>query len=288
MISPFFILGNPRSGTSLLRLILNSHPAVVVPPESGFLQWWYKKYGNWDITDTLDKKKVVGYVEDVLTSRKIENWDLDRDELISSILRSEPRNYSELSTIVYLNYKRKLLPNDRVIVGDKNNYYIRHLETLHLIYPQSKYIHLVRDGRDVACSYRSLASLKTESEYKPQLSSDIEEIALEWSQNVERIDAYLTNKERIKIRYEDLLSNAKNTLSGICSFLGVPYCEQMLGYHRPELNDEPISTRDWKMKTLEPIDASNTKKYPELLSQDEIATFNKIGSRTLANNGYES
>ena len=50
----FFILGNPRSGTTLLRLMLNSHPKLGVPPECGMIQWWNEKYKNKNLQDVYD------------------------------------------------------------------------------------------------------------------------------------------------------------------------------------------------------------------------------------------
>jgi hypothetical protein len=49
-----FIIGNPRSGTSLLRIMLNSHSSMVVPPECGFIQWWYQKYKDWPSNYTIN------------------------------------------------------------------------------------------------------------------------------------------------------------------------------------------------------------------------------------------
>ncbi|MGB0789818.1 MAG: sulfotransferase, partial [Marinirhabdus sp.] len=73
--SRVFILGNPRSGTSLLRLMLNQHSSIVAPPESGFSLWWLHKYGNWCKADNAPQK-INGFIDDVLSSRKIETWHL--------------------------------------------------------------------------------------------------------------------------------------------------------------------------------------------------------------------
>jgi len=61
-----FILGNPRSGTSLLRLMLNANTHIVSPPESGFLHWWYKKYNAWSTADN-SKENIAAFVKDLST-----------------------------------------------------------------------------------------------------------------------------------------------------------------------------------------------------------------------------
>lgn len=286
LITPFFILGNPRSGTSLFRLMLNSHPNLIVPPESGFLQWWFEKYRDWKEEDSLNNDRIKSYINDILSSKKIIDWGLDSEIIFENILKNKPKNYSELSTQIYLSYKSNYKSNV-LQIGDKNNYYIYHLTTINSIYPNAKYIHLIRDGRDVACSYKKIKSLKTNSTYRPNLVSDIIDIAKEWNKNINNIDNYLNNKKCLKVKYEDLLIDTERTLFIVCEFLGISYHSQMLDYYKPEFNDEPLSTRDWKMKTLEPIDKNNSKKYKHILTKEEIQMFNNLAGNVLRKNLYE-
>jgi hypothetical protein len=286
-INPFFILGNPRSGTSLFRLMLNSHPNMIVPPESGFLQWWYKKYKDWNLNDSKNQSKIQSYVTDLLSSKKIEDWQLDKKELMQLISTKKPTNYAELSSLIYYKYRNNSDTNIK-IVGDKNNYYIHHLGILNSIYPNAKYIHLIRDGRDVACSYKKLKQLKSNSLYKPTLVDSIEDIANEWCENIARIDSFLGNKPCLKIKYEDLIADPEAVLKEVCSFLNINYHERMLSYYDSNLNDEPKATRDWKMKTFEPIDKNNSNKYKDILNLKEIENFNKIAKTILIQNLYES
>ena len=166
--NPFFILGNPRSGTSLLRIILNAHPNIVVPPESGFLQWWHHKYGDWNWHDNT--LRIESFLTDLLSSKKIEAYKLNKKGLKKFILEANPDSYSKLIARVYIFYSR----NKTLLTwGDKNNYYIHHIPLLKRLYPKAKYIHLVRDGRDVACSYLELEhSIDKEVLYRPNLPVD--------------------------------------------------------------------------------------------------------------------
>lgn len=284
-LTSFFILGNPRSGTSLFRLMLNSHPNMIVPPESGFLQWWYNKYKDWNIDNSRDEKKVEKYVNDVLTSKKIEDWNLDQVGIIKEIIDNKPKNYGELSSIIYFCYNKSKL--EIQLIGDKNNYYIHHLKLINSIYPKAKYIHLIRDGRDVACSYKKMNSMKSKSVYKPNLPFDLKEIAIEWNNNITKIDEFVKNKEHLIIKYEDLISNTESVLGMVCNFLGVKYAKTMLNFYEPNLNDEPKSTQDWKMKTFEPVDRKNKNKYLKLLNKKEIDDFNKISDKIFKKYGYE-
>lgn len=276
----FFILGNPRSGTTLLRLILNNHSLIGVPPESGFLQWWYKKYSNWSEKDTKDDNKINLFLDDILSSKKIEDWKLNKPNLKNFILSEKPKNYPEIITTIY-----KFYTNNKLIIGDKNNYYINHLEDLSLIFPNAKYIHLVRDGRDVACSYKNINNLNPNLKYIPKVSSNIVDIANEWNNNIITIEKFIQNYKSITIRYEDLISTPIKTLKQVCTFLEVKYEDEMLNYYRN--NDEPASTLHWKGKTKETIDEKNKKKYLSLLSNEELNKFSDIAHVTLKKFNYD-
>jgi len=283
--SPFFIFGNPRSGTSLLRLMLNSHPKIVVPPESGFVQWWFNKYQYLNQNSFFDKTVLDGFVNDILNSRKIEDWNLSKNNLTQIISNKKPRNFAEACALVYQLYGLNQKKNN-FIFGDKNNYYINHMELIETIYPSAKFIHLIRDGRDVACSYIDMAKIKTDSIYKPVLPVEIEAIAKQWSGNVINIDAFMSEGNGIKIRYEDLILETEKTLLKITEFLNLEYSSEMLSYYKKENHDEPNSTIDWKLKTMMKVDKTNIYKYKHLLTQEQVNIFNSIAGTILDKNGY--
>lgn len=283
--SPFFILGNPRSGTSLLRLMLNSHSKIVVPPESGFIQWWFNKYHSLNQNSFSNKTVLDSFVNDILNSRKIEDWNLTKNNLTQIINNKKPRNFAQACALVYQLYGINQKKNN-FIFGDKNNYYINHMELIETIYPSAKFIHLIRDGRDVACSYIDLAKIKTDSIYKPILPLKIEAITKQWSENVINIDTFISERNGIKIRYEDLILETEKTLLKITNFLNVDYSSQMLSYYKKENHDEPQSTIDWKQKTMTKVDKTNVYKYKYLLTQEQINIFNSIAGNVLEKNGY--
>lgn len=287
----FFILGNPRSGTSLLRLIMNNHSQIVVPPECGFFLWWSKKYQYWTKKNTDEKKEVEQFIIDLKSSKKIETWNLDFKLLKQNIEQEKPENYLKLCQQVYLTFaqQRNKVPS---IIGDKNNYYIEHIKELIDLIPKAKFIHIIRDGRDVACSYMAIKKLNTNSPYKPILSTNIVEIAKEWKKNNESVlDLFekLTNDKIISIRYEDLVSKPEETVRKLAAFLKVSYDPNMLLYYKNnQINkEEPTQTLDWKLKTLEEPDESNVNKYKKLLTLTEIEEFNNIGRKILQKFAYE-
>ena len=190
MKSPIFILGNPRSGTTLLRLMLHNHKNIVIPPECGFLIWWYETYKKWDSTWNQDKQLVEKFLNDLISSKKFDLWELDRVLLQKRILASSPSSYSDLVSLIYTIYGESTTKKFSRW-GDKNNFYISHIKTIHTIFQDAQFIHIIRDGRDVACSYREVMARHIQTEFAPKLPTEMTTIAVEWKRNISNlIDAF--------------------------------------------------------------------------------------------------
>lgn len=285
-----FILGNPRSGTSLFRLMLNSHSMINATPECGFLHWWYKKYADWD-SSCVTSNRLDEYISDLESSKRIEDWKMDYAQLKEKIVQENPDNYAKLGEIVYVFYGEQKGKKAKVI-ADKNNYYINHFNDLNEIWPDAKYILVIRDGRDVACSYLNIETLVTNSPYKPKLSTDIKTIAKEWLTNNQNVLSFLeslNNNQFMVIRYEDFVTNSELYLTKVCNFLGLNFESNMLNYYikNAKEQDEPLSSLDWKKKTLEKPDKDNIGKYKMELEKQSIEEFNTTATDLLQKFNYE-
>lgn len=275
-ISSFFILSNPRSGSSLLRLMLNSHPHICVPPECGFVQWLYAK----------NIKSVDAFVAALSQCKKIETWNLDMEALTRHLRALQPGSYADMCESVYRFYAAD---KDLKIWGDKNNYYIHHIDILEAVFPSTKYVHLVRDGRDVACSYKNVMKMRVNSIYAPRLDTDLDKIAKEWTRNVLTVQSHLdraADDRHITLRYEDLVRDPAGTLRSLCAFLRVDYRKEMLNYYSEDNHDEPAALMEWKLKTKQPVDESSSKRFVTELSAQEIQEFNRTAGDALCRFGY--
>ena len=286
MSSPIFVLGNPRSGTTLLRLMLNNHKNIVIPPECGFAIWFYEKYANTIINESIIRE----FIKDISTARKIETWGLNFYELEIFIVASKPDSYSKLVSCVYEFYGKQIGKNFKRW-GDKNNFYIKHIETINKLFPSAYFIHIVRDGRDVACSYRSINRSKIVSKYAPHLPDDIISIAEEWDFNLNQmIDSFnkISWHNVYEVRYEDLTTSPVDTLRNICNFLEEPYDERMETYYlkNQEEQQEPVEFLQWKVKTLEKPTTSEISKYLKELRKNEIKQFENIAHKLLERYSY--
>lgn len=280
---PLFILGNPRSGTSLLRLMLHSHSQICIPPESHFFLWLEEKYGEWN------DKNLAGYIHDIYASTKFETWNLDRIELKYYLERALIQNYAHLNSLIYQffglnNHKNPLY------WGDKNSLWIDKLPQIEHHYPDVQIVHVIRDGRDVACSYKEINRKNVDSPYAPRLPENMADIAKLWDENNRSIEQFLrtlSNGQFVQIKYEDLVTAPETELQRILALLDLNFEEQQLEYYlkdRPDI--EPEEFLNWKEKLLQPPDKNNIGKFQKLLSQSEIDIFNTIGHHSLTNYGY--
>jgi DNA integrity scanning protein DisA with diadenylate cyclase activity len=207
---------------------------------------------------------------------------LDYESLETLIKTEQPKSYKELTSLVILQYgyQQDKLPT---VLGDKNNYYINHLELLKTIYPDAKYLIIVRDPRAVVCSYLNVNSLETKSKYKPQFPDSIKGMANDWVENNYEILHFLesiNSENYVLIRYEDLLRQPQDELQKCTKVIGLQFEDQMLTYYKNKM--EPSALLDWKKKTNEQIDISHINKYLEQLSESEIDEITNI-SKDLMN-----
>ena len=255
--SPIFILANPRSGSSVFRLILNSTEKSIFPPECGFIQWLYPKYKNWS------SDKIDDFTHDVINSKKMEGWKILESPLNGYLKLHNPTTYSDACYLVYKYYGEVNGKNVK-IWGDKNNYYIHHLNTISEIYPNAKYIWLKRNPKDVCASYLKVNEISDNIQYKPKVSNDIEEIFQEIKENYSIIEDFLTNinqNNKCVVNFEDILTKKQNTLNKISEFVNINMNLAINNFDKKMYFDEPKITMTWKGKTTQKLDSNYINTY---------------------------
>jgi hypothetical protein len=262
--------------------MLTCHPRICIPPEGGWLIQLYPKY----IHGAFDRELIVAFLDDLLSTPKIEGWNLNRAELLRDLRDKLPKSYADAASRVYRHYAEQF-GKDRW--GDKNNFYLNHLETIARLFPDAVFVHIVRDGRDVACSYRALQDDR--SKYAPRLPTDILEIAYRWQRDVDRVDGFLDKwhpERRTVVRYEDLVTAPASVLEELCAVLGEEYSPAMLEFYlqNAELSLEPKEFIGWKRKTLEEVSPSQVRRWQAELVEEEIRAFESLAADALSRHGY--
>lgn len=291
MASPIFVIGNPRSGTTLLRLMLTCHRNIVVPPECGFAVWWSHKYTRYKKEDWSSESLLSGCLSDILSSRKIEYWRLGRRELFDFICNSRPESYSDLVGKVYEFYAIVIgKPGARW--GDKNNFYISHILDIYKMFPNAIFIHIIRDVRDVVCSYKGLKSLNLNERYAPRLPVEVEDIVQQWRNNILGIRSAFDVfgwRNVMEIAFEDLVTDTDCVLKKVCDFLDEDFDAEMLNYS--DINKitslEPVDFIKWKSKVSEAPRKQEVGRYHSELTPSEILEAESNAKDILSIYGYD-
>ncbi|MBI5742120.1 MAG: sulfotransferase [Nitrospirae bacterium] len=256
MKQPLFILGCERSGTTLLASLLqcSSYGELV---ETHFITKYYKHLDNYG--NLRDKNNLTKLLKDILKTRSVMQWkiriDLDRfyEEL-------EEFSYREIVHNLCMKMARK---NGNRLWGDKTPHFTLDVDILYEIFPNSKYIFIVRDGRDVALSLLN----------EPWGEHNIFTCAERWNKynRSNQILEQLNNQKQLFfLRYEDLLDNAEKILRDLYKFIDEEF-------HEKEMN-----------KLIKGIRKGNYNKWKSTMSERQIKVFENTAADTLKRFGYET
>ena len=150
----FFIVGRPRSGTTLLRTLFDAHPNVIIPLECQFIINLYPKYGS---VTHWSKDELMKFHADLQEQWWFDLWKIDPEELKSSLLDYEgSHTYSTVCKVVYDSYSSFFKKEEIRFFGDKNPGYAIYTERLLKIFPEAKFIHIIRDYRDNFVSVKNV------------------------------------------------------------------------------------------------------------------------------------
>ncbi len=267
---PFFIIGSQRSGTTLLRLILNAHSKIAIPEEGTFWMPLLRRYKKKPYKN-ISKKELKNILSYIVKNHQFKLWCIDPAPLIENILKSEQSSLRDLMKLFYEYYANV---QNKEIWGDKTPSFFRMIPVLHKLFPEARFIHIVRDGRDLYLSWKKLNPLM----------KFVSLSAIEWKYKVNKIRDDLSripSEKWIEIKYENLVKNPKNIVKGICDFLEINYEEKMLefwkqshkyiGKHHSELIFKPISSKSVG-KYKKELSYKDLRKY-EILAQDLLKIY---------------
>jgi hypothetical protein len=276
---PIFIVGAPRSGTTLLQYIVRSHPRLSLPTgESHFivpLQRERQRFG--DLTRPENVHRVLE-----------EMWRRSRDFLATDLhgLRFDESTMEELAEVLAVEgggtmaglfaalFGRNAAGEGKARWGDKTPYYVLHMPLLLEMYPEAQFVHLIRDGRDCA-----LSTLVRRDDFHVY---NFYEAARYWQRYVEvgqEVGATLPPGHYLEVRYEDLLDDPPAALGRLCDFLGEAYTEDLVNFRKArEAGKTPLVAK--------PIQKDNKEKWRAQMSPRQLTLFEGAAGETLKRNGY--
>ncbi|MBU4255063.1 MAG: sulfotransferase [Acidobacteria bacterium] len=258
---PFFIVGPPRSGNTLLRRLLQAGPDVHIPPET---------YVLGDVIHQFERNAVLSWPQIVRMSLStfeyhpaFESFGLSLRPLAQRLndLPEEKRSLAAVIDGLY-RFHGESVGKSFVRWGDKTTENYKCLEELLRVFPDALFIIIYRDGAD------SIVSL-----VKAGLQPDLQTAAARWLESAVRIPKFTSRHTDIclEIRYEDLVRDAEKTVREVYGFLGLDFSPQLLQFLDvpSQMPDIQSSRYAHLQNVLNPVNEKSIGKGRESLTRDE-------------------
>lgn len=272
-----FIVGCPRSGTTLLQRIIDAHFQITITPETHWIPKYYRSLApGGAITNEV--------VTNILEYKRFPNLGITEDQAWR-LLRSGPLSYSQFVSGIFDLYG---VAKKKPFVGDKTPGYSRELRLLHELWPQAKFIHLIRDGRDVCLSVSSWRKAEKIAErFSTWRENAVLTTAVWWMWHVylgRQDGASMPAGIYYELKYEDLVTAPEIQVRKICEFLEIPFEDSMVRFYEGRYKGG-ANARDAKHAWL-PITAG-LRDWRTQMPEGTQRLFESQASELLAELGYE-
>jgi Sulfotransferase family len=264
---PLLILGVRRSGTTLLRVMLDRHSRLAVPDETYFVPQLADRH--------LRRVDADDFLDDV---RRVVEWELPLDKVRARLRDGMP--VGEAIGAVYAVYAEE---RGKSRWGDKTPMYMQNLRLLERLFPDALYVHLIRDGRDAALSFLELPrGLVTETWMHPRSTADF---ACQWATEVPgaRRLGERVGSRYLEVRYEELVDDVASVLRRVCDFAGLGYEPAMTDY----AGNIDVSAKPHQQRLTQPP-TRGVRNWRTQMSGQDVAAFEQVAGDVLRKLGYET
>jgi hypothetical protein len=261
---PIFVVGAPRSGTTLLRAMLDRHSRIGICDETFFFYWVAARERVFG--DLRDEARRARAVDRFLETRRIRRLGLDLAALRATLLR-EATSYPAFFRALLEAYARS---KGKARGGEKTPQHALVASKLLEWYPDARLLHLVRDPRDVVASLRRM----------PWGSGSVLTDAKLWRACVAGAEACEDDPRTLLVRYESLIAEPERELARICAALGEAFEPAMLE------GEARKTDRWWFDRAQGNVERTRVERWRSELSPDEIAIVESIAGERLGKYGY--
>ena len=269
---PLLVLGVRRSGTTLLRVMLDRHPELAVPDESYFVPQLADRHLRHIDPDE--------FVDDLRRIDTLAEWNVPLDKVRARLTERMPIG-AAIATVYAVYAEERGKPR----WGDKTPMYMQNLRLLERLFPDALFVHLIRDGRDAALSFLSMPQgLMTETWMQPR---DPAAFASQWRAEVKaarRLGRRVGDERYLEVRYEDLVGDVESVLRRISAFARLSYEPAMTDYVG---NVEGISAKPHQQSLRQPPTAG-LRDWRLQMSPEDVGAFDRVAGDLLDDLGYES
>src|SRR5262245_476891 len=275
-----FIVGCMRSGTTLLQRIVDAHPRLAIIHELWWLEKWYKER----IGLTPDGLVTPELVSRLQAFPKFTKKVPIGGEDLEGLLRSGSFvSFARFMSGVFDWYAKS---RGKPLAGDKTPENVRKIRTLNDLWPNARFVHVIRDGRDVALSVRNWKEPVKLLRRSPTWEEDpLTTLALWWEWHVRlgrEAGRTIGPGRYYEIRYESLVARPAEECARLCAFLDVPYDGAMLRFHEGRTRDDPaLDAKDaWRPVT------PGLREWREQLQAEDVERFEAAAGGLLDELGY--
>jgi hypothetical protein len=278
----FFIIGRPRSGTTLLRVLFEAHPNVIIPPESPFIIFLYKKYSKvifWD------EKMIQSFADDVFKQRYFDKWLISKELLLENLLKEKGENsFQQMAKAVCLSYQSVFKKEKIILIGDKNPANSLYPNRIRQLFPDSKIIHITRDYRD---NYLSLINVNFEVPIIPL-------VVFRWKFAWKRMQKLKKQHPELiySIRYEDLATDPESKFRDVCRFMGLDFDPSVFSFYEKKDQMEEAYGGSQELAVVHkslfnPISTDRMDLWKSKLTERQVRVADLVAGKTAEKAGYQ-
>jgi len=271
MSAPLLVLGVRRSGTTLLRVMLDRNSALAIPDESYFIPQLARRHGR--------RPDPVEFLDDLRRVPTLRDWGLAPDD-VAPRLRPGMTTGEAIAAV----YEAYAAARGKARWGDKTPMYMEYLSLLQELLPDARFVHLIRDGRDAALSFLGMPEgVVTRTWAHPRTAPDF---ACQWRREVlagRALGRRVGAERYLELRYEALVEGPERELERVCAFAGLRYEPAMLGY----ADEVDVSTKPHQQSLKRPP-TPGLRNWRTAMATDDERAFEAVAGDLLAELGYET
>jgi hypothetical protein len=274
-VNPYvFIVGASRSGTTLLRRMIDAHSEVAITRETH----WIVDVLRGDDAVSPEAPVTPDLLSRLLGEERFSRMGVDTAELERLVSGDAPPSYAQFVTAAFDQHGAT---HGKRIVGDKVPGYVAELPTLHRLWPQARFVHMIRDGRDVCLSVLDWQRPGREvTRFSAWQHDPVTVTALWWERRVRlgrEAGVALAPELYHELRYEALVAGPAGECEALCAFLAVPFDERMLRFNEGrERHDPTLSAK----KAWRPVTAG-LRDWQTEMGEEDIERFEAAAGELL-------
>ena len=279
-----FVCGVTRSGTTLIRLMLDSHPEVAIPGETHWVPKLIK-------AQEREKRSADDLADLIVDHKRWGDFHLDANELRERFRALDPVTAADAIRAFYLLYAER---EGKTRYGDKTPGYVKEMRRIQRVLPEARFVHIIRDGRDVSLSHMRM-------NWGPETYA---ESARLWRNRIRKARKMAPSIEHyMEVRFEDLVADTEGVLRRLCDFIELDFDPVLLDYHERDEERLAEKARELPRKNRPPqpaaarLESHRLAKEPprsdrvgmwrERMTPEEVAEYEAVAGDMLITLGYE-